>query len=1771
MRPLNSFFMFCVLILACGLATAQCASCTVWTPNSTPTLVDSGEAASVELGMKFRADSDGYVTGIRFYKSVANSGTHTGNLWSSSGSLLATAQFTGESASGWQQVSFSIPVPISAGTTYLVSYFAPLGHYAFDMNFFATSGVDNAPLHALADGVDGANGVFSYGFVSSFPNSSYASTNYWVDVVYVPKGATLPAPTVTTTAPANAAGGIPIISNLSATFSAPMDPSSINASTFQLFGPGNSPISGVVSYSATTTTATFQPTTNLAYQTTYTAVVRGAARDFLGDVMGSDFTWTFTTESASSSSLCPCTIWPSTTLPGVQDSGESAALELGVKFGADLDGYLTGIRFYKSTGNTGTHIGNIWSTTGVLLGSATFTGESASGWQQATFASPVQISAGTTYIASYFTSAGHYAFDQSYFSVDVNNVPLHASSNSNGGGNGVYIYTASSAFPTLSYNSSNYWVDVVYVPRNSSTAPVITGTTPGNGTTGAPLGGAITARFSEPMDPPTITSAGFQLADASHNVVPGTVSYVPSTASLLFQPGLSLTPETVYTATVRSTVRDTFGNALASDYSWNFTTALPPGESGPGGPILVIASSVNPFSSYFGEILLAEGMNEFRVKDITTVTPDILAQYDIAILGDFTLTGAQVSMLTTWVNNGGGLIAMHPDPQLATLLGLTSTGGTLSDGYLLIKTQAAPGKGIVGQTIQFHGSANLYSQGGATAIATLYSGVSTPTTSPAVTLANAGAGQAAAFTYDLAKSVVMLRQGNPTWSGQDRDGYVDPEQLTTEIRANDLFYGNASFDPQPDWVNLSKVQIPQADEQQRLLTNLIQLMNTSRKPLPRFWYLPSGFKAAVVMTGDEHGGNGTGARFDTYISESPANCSVADWTCVRATSYMFPANVTLPNYQTYLSQGFEIANHADNNPTCTTFTAASLDAALTSQLSLMTQLFPAAPPSQTNRTHCVLWSDYDTEPGVLLNHGIRFDTTYYYWPDMWVQGRPGLFTGSGMPMRFADRNGNIIDVYQATTQFPDETTWNFPADIDTVLDNAVGANGYYAVITSNMHMDHLSSPESDSIVAEAQSRGVPIVTSLQMLTWLDGRNNSTFSNISWSTNTLSFTVTAASGARNLQVLVPAHSAAGSLVSLTLAGAPVTYSVQTIKGLSYAAFLTTGGAYQAVYVSYSVSGVIAGAGGSGATVTLSGTASATTTADSSGTYSFSGLDNGSYTVTPRKTGYTFTPTSRAVVVNGANVSVTTFTSTAVPIASLSSSTLPFGNQPVNTTSAAQIVTLSNTGAASLTITSIAISGTNSGDFATTNTCGSSLAGGANCSISVTFKPTVAGVRSATLSVTDNAGGSPQRVTLTGTGTGPTASLSSTSLAFGVQAVNTASTARTVTLTNTGNASMSISGITVTGTNAGDFSRTTTCGTTLSAGANCTISVTFLPTSIGARTASISVGDNAPGNPHAVALTGTGTGVTVTPTSLSFASQSVGTTSAAQVVTLKDVGTTTLSSIVVSVTGTSASDFGQTATCGTSLAAASSCTVSVTFTPSASGTRTATLRIADSDPTTPQQVTLTGTGTSPTATLSPTSLAFAVQALNTTSAARTITLRNSGNAIMSISSISITGTNAGDFARTTTCGTTLAAAASCTISVTFRPTATGTRTASVSIADNAPGNPHTVPLTGTGTGVTVTPTTLTFASRTVGTTSSAQTVTVRNVGTTALTIAGVSDTGTNAGDFNETNTCGVLLNAGASCTVSVTFRPSARGTRTATLQISDADPASPQQVNLTGSGQ
>jgi hypothetical protein len=159
---------------------------TVFDFSGVPATVDSGDSSAVNLGVQFTASQSGSVTGVRFYKAAANTGAHVGSLWTSSGSLLAQGTFTGESASGWQTLVFSSPVAITAGTTYVASYFAPSGHYSFTPQGFS-SAVTNGPLTAPASGsTTPGNGVFSYGSGPAFPNTTYNANNYWVDVLFNP-------------------------------------------------------------------------------------------------------------------------------------------------------------------------------------------------------------------------------------------------------------------------------------------------------------------------------------------------------------------------------------------------------------------------------------------------------------------------------------------------------------------------------------------------------------------------------------------------------------------------------------------------------------------------------------------------------------------------------------------------------------------------------------------------------------------------------------------------------------------------------------------------------------------------------------------------------------------------------------------------------------------------------------------------------------------------------------------------------------------------------------------------------------------------------------------------------------------------------------------------------------------------------------------------------------------------------------------------------------------------------------------------------------------------------------------------------------------------------------------------------------------------------------------------------------------------------------------------------------------------------------------------
>ncbi|WP_406832193.1 DUF4082 domain-containing protein [Pedococcus sp. KACC 23699] len=513
-------------------AAASCTGCTIWSSSATPATASAADSSSLELGVKFKADVDGWVTGVRFYKGTANTGTHMGSLWSLTGTKLASATFTSESASGWQQVNFASPVAVTAGTVYVASYFAPNGHYAADGGYFSASGVDNAPLHALRDGVSGGNAVYTYGSVSSFPSSTYGSTNYWVDVVFSTGAATVPgAPSAVTATAGDASASV--------SWAVPSNGGSA------ITGYTVTPYVGAVAQAAVTVTGNPPVTTatvsGLTNGTSYTFTV--AATNAAGTGAQSVASNVVTPAAASCTG---CTIWSSSATPATASAADSSSLELGVKFKADVDGWVTGVRFYKGTANTGTHMGSLWSLTGTKLASATFTSESASGWQQVNFASPVAVTAGTVYVASYFAPNGHYAADGGYFSASgVDNAPLHALRDGVSGGNAVYTYGSVSSFPSSTYGSTNYWVDVVFSTGAATVPGAPSAVTATAGDASASVSWAVPSNGGSAITGYTVTPYVGAVAQAAVTVT-GNPPVTTATVS-------GLTNGTSYTFTVAAT------------------------------------------------------------------------------------------------------------------------------------------------------------------------------------------------------------------------------------------------------------------------------------------------------------------------------------------------------------------------------------------------------------------------------------------------------------------------------------------------------------------------------------------------------------------------------------------------------------------------------------------------------------------------------------------------------------------------------------------------------------------------------------------------------------------------------------------------------------------------------------------------------------------------------------------------------------------------------------------------------------------------------------------------------------------------------------------------------------------------------------------------------------------------------------------------------------------------------------------------------------------
>jgi subtilase family serine protease len=525
-----------------------------------------------------------------------------------------------------------------------------------------------------------------------------------------------------------------------------------------------------------------------------------------------------------------------------------------------------------------------------------------------------------------------------------------------------------------------------------------------------------------------------------------------------------------------------------------------------------------------------------------------------------------------------------------------------------------------------------------------------------------------------------------------------------------------------------------------------------------------------------------------------------------------------------------------------------------------------------------------------------------------------------------------------------------------------------------------------------------------------------------------------------------------------------------------------------------------------------------------------------------------------------------TTTTTHTLSLSPTSLAFGTVTVGTTTAAEVVTVKNTGNSALTLTSETVSAP---FLKSATTCGTSLAVGASCTVSVEYKPTAASASTGTLVVASNGTSTPASVALTGTGkaaTTLTLSLSPTSLAFGTAKVGTTTAAQVVTIKNTSTGAITLTSETV---SSPFFKSATTCGTSLAAAATCTVSVECKPTAAGASTGTLVVASNGTSSPASVALTGTGATYTLSlaPTSLAFGTVTVGTTTAAQLVTVKNTGNTALSLTSETV---SAPFVKSATTCGTSLAVAASCTVSVEYKPTSAVASTGTLVVASNGTSAPASVALTGTGktTASTLALSPASLAFGSVKVGTTSATQVVTIKNTTSGVVTLTSETVSA----PFVKTASnCGPSIGNGSYCTVTIAYKPTAAGASNGTLVVVSNGTGSPNSIALTGTGTTTASTlalsPTSLAFGSVKAGTTSATQVVTIKN--TTSGVVTLTSET-VSAPFVKTASNCGPSIGNGSYCTVTIAYKPTATGTSNGTLVVVSNGTGSPNSIALTGTG-
>jgi hypothetical protein len=596
------------------------------------------------------------------------------------------------------------------------------------------------------------------------------------------------------------------------------------------------------------------------------------------------------------------------------------------------------------------------------------------------------------------------------------------------------------------------------------------------------------------------------------------------------------------------------------------------GVRGQGGtaPILVVLNdgAGNPYDNVLPEILRAEGINSFNTIQLADLDASDLTGVQLVVLSETPLSGGQATLLTTYVNGGGRLVAMRPDSQLDGVLGISRPVGALpvTNGYLLVD-QSGPGAGLQAVTLPFKGSADRYDLAGASTVATLYTSATLSDGRPAVVRT----ANTAAWSFDLGRSTAYTRQGDPALAGTDRDG----DGL---VRTVDVFY---NVPAEPAQIDKDKVGLPHADIQMRLFSRVIADLLADAGPLPRLWYFPNASRTVLVATADSH--SPPPAVFSDL--QNAVQAAGGQLTFYLARFYDFS---TLP-IQSWLDDGNEVAMHPYFEtfpPPADTFPEgyAQIRNWFTSE---------GVTPGATVRHHRIEWSGWVGPVATMQANAVRMDLTYYTWgramfnPTRTSQAH-GYITGSGLPMRFVDTAGQVLPVYQQVTSLVDEQLVVPEPDFSEGLTaaQAVGVSrslinasqdGGYSAIATQFHVDYYQfgevKPWVDGTLAYAASQQVPIWPAGRWLDYTEARAATAIAGMAWvpGTGTLSFTVAVPDGAEAQTVALPRTFDGKLLANVTLDGQTIAPTQVAVNGTGTAMFsvASAGGAPRSVVAQYLV--------------------------------------------------------------------------------------------------------------------------------------------------------------------------------------------------------------------------------------------------------------------------------------------------------------------------------------------------------------------------------------------------------------------------------------------------------------------------------------------------------------------------------------------------------------------------------------------------------------------------